>query len=236
MPPSDPPHRQNLLLRACAPRELALLTAHLTYAPFKLRAVFEEPNKPFARAYFITSGFASVVATVNHDKRVEVGLIGREGMTASALVLHTDRSPHSTYAQAAGGAWSMTAAKLRTVLDDSATLRGVFAKFVHAFMIQMAHTAIANAQATLEQRLARWLLMAQDRLGGRDPMQITHEFLALMLAVRRAGVTVAIQALETRGIIAATRGEIRVLDREALEELAGAFYGTPEAELKRLMG
>ena len=235
MAQTPPLHRQNRLLAACAPPELALLAAHLVFAPFAVRDVFEEPGKPFKSVYFITSGFASVVAAINHDKRVEVGLIGREGMTGSSLVLNSDRSPHETYAQAPGDAWSMSATTLRGVLDDSSVLRGVLGKFAHAFMIQVAHTAVANAQATIEQRLARWLLMAQDRLGAGSALPLTHEFLSLMLAVRRAGVTVAVQALEAKGMIDAGRGVILILDRDALKQLAGAFYGAPEAELKRLM-
>jgi CRP-like cAMP-binding protein len=101
-------------------------------------------------------------------------------------------------------------------------------------MVQTAHTAIANGRATIEERLARWVLMARDRLDD-DEVPLTHEFLSLMLGVRRAGVTVALTALAKRGLLIATRGHIHVQDRKGLEKTAGAFYGVPESELRRLM-
>ena len=100
--------------------------------------------------------------------------------------------------------------------------------------VQTAHTALANGRAKLEERLARWLLMAHDRLDG-DAVPLTHEFLAVMLGVRRAGVTVALHSFERRGFIATRRGQLTVINRPGIEQVAGSFYGIPEAELKRLM-
>jgi CRP-like cAMP-binding protein len=102
-------------------------------------------------------------------------------------------------------------------------------------MVQTAHTAIANARAKLDERLARWILMADDRLDGAS-LPLTHEFLSLMLGVRRAGVTETIHALETLNLIKAARGEITVLDRKGVERKAGTSYGVPEAEYRRLIG
>jgi CRP-like cAMP-binding protein len=116
----------------------------------------------------------------------------------------------------------------------SASLSALLLKFVQAFMIQTAHTAIANARAHLAERLARWILMAQDRLGA-DEIRLTHEFLALMLAVRRPGVTEVLAVLEGERMIRTERGLIVVRDREALINKAGEYYGTPEAEYRRLI-
>jgi CRP-like cAMP-binding protein len=102
-------------------------------------------------------------------------------------------------------------------------------------MIQTAHTALANGRAKLEERLARWLLMAQDRLT-TDAVPLTHEFLAVMLGVRRAGVTVAIHSFERRGLVTTRRGQLTVVNRAGIEQIAGSFYGLPEVELQRLMG
>ncbi len=107
-------------------------------------------------------------------------------------------------------------------------------RFAQSFLIQATHTAISNGSAKLEERLARWLLMAHDRIDG-DELPLIHDFLALMLGVRRPGVTVAIHSLEGQGLIEAARGVIRVIDRKGLEEVANASYGTPEAEYERLM-
>jgi len=106
---------------------------------------------------------------------------------------------------------------------------------VQAFMVQMGQTALANGSFSLEQRLARWLLMCHDRVDGND-LATTHEFLSLMLGVRRAGVTVALQAFEERGLIATQRGQVTVLNRARLEAVAGDSYGAAEAEYERLIG
>ena len=119
-------------------------------------------------------------------------------------------------------------------MDESRSLHDLFLKYVQAFMAQTAHTAMANACAKLPERLARWLLMAHDRIPG-DRLALTHEFLALMLAVRRAGVTEAVHDLESRDLIEASRGEIMVCIRKGLEKIAGPFYGAPEAEYRRLL-
>jgi CRP-like cAMP-binding protein len=116
----------------------------------------------------------------------------------------------------------------------SQSLRDLLLKFVQAFGVQTAQTAICNAQSKLDQRLARWLLMAHDRIGD-DLLPLTHEFLSLMLAVRRPGVTDALTALRKLGLITGARGQVRVLNRKGLERAAGESYGIPEAEYRRLL-
>ena len=108
-------------------------------------------------------------------------------------------------------------------------------KFVQAFGVQITHTAICNARSKMEVRLARWLLMAQDRIQG-DILPLTHEFLSLMLGVRRPGVTVALKALRERDLISYRRGEITINDRKGIARVAGDAYGTPESEYRRLIG
>ena len=132
------------------------------------------------------AGIASVVAVQPDETRIEVGLIGREGMSGTAVVLGGDQSPHSTYMQVAGEGQRIAANELHKAMDASVSLRNLLLKFVQVFMVQTAHTAIANARAHIDQRLARWILMAHDRTGD-NTMPLTHEFLALMLGVRRRG-------------------------------------------------
>jgi CRP-like cAMP-binding protein len=136
------------------------------------------------RCEFPESGFASVVAVQSNGKEVEVGLIGREGMTGLPVVLGNHRTPHATYVQAAGEATCVPAKELREATRRSLSLRDCLLKYVQAFGVQTTHTAIANAHATTNVRLARWLLMAHDRIGD-DRLPLTHEFLSLMLGVRR---------------------------------------------------
>jgi CRP-like cAMP-binding protein len=127
------------------------------------------------------------------------------------------------------------ASKLRQAIQASVSLRDSMLKFVQAFGVQTTHTAICNAQARIDVRLARWLLMAQDRIQA-DTLPLTHEFLSIMLAVRRPGVTDAMKALRERGLISYRRGEITINDRKGIARVAGNAYGTPESEYRRLIG
>ena len=208
---------------------------HLEAVTLDLRRVLEEPNEPIEYIYFLEAGIASVVAKSARDHVIEAGIIGCEGMTGLAVVLGDDRSPHSTYMQIAGRGMRMKAEELRHAMQESASLQRCFLRFAHTFMTQTAHTALANGRATVEQRLARWILMAHDRMD-QDEIPLTHEFLSLMLGARRAGVTVALHLLGTRELIRAKRGLVVVTDRAGLEKFADGIYGIPEAELRRLTG
>jgi CRP-like cAMP-binding protein len=137
--------------------------------------------------------------------------------------------------QVAGSAHRITAKALRAALDENKTLRQRMQLYAHVFMVQIAQTAFANGTARIEARLARWLLMAHDRQDS-DDLSLTHEFVAVMLGVRRSGVTDALHALEGAGLIRASRGVVRITSRKGLLALAGSIYGVPEAEYRRLMG
>ena len=226
---------RNRLLAALSPNDFALLGPHLQPVTLELRRDLEKPNRRIDDVYFMDAGIASVVAVQSGEERVEVGLIGCEGMSGTSVMLGSDRSPHSTYIQAAGEGQRIATVELRKATQASESLRTVLLKYVQVFMVQTAHTAIANGCARLDQRLSRWLLMAHDRVRA-DTLPLTHEFLALMLAVRRAGVTEAVHALSRQNLIRASRGAIVVLDRKGLERSAGSSYGVPEAEFRRLIG
>ena len=228
------PNSSNKLLASLSTNDFDLLEPHLEPVALGIRKSLEKPNQRISAAYFPESGFASVVA-VQGGKNVEVGLIGREGMTGLPIVLGNHRSPHATYIQAAGEGKCIPSTELRKATETSQSLRNALLKFVQAFGVQTTHTAISNAQARLDIRLARWLLMAHDRIAD-DVLPLTHEFLSLMLAVRRAGVTDALNMLRKRELISYKRGEITVRDRKGLERTAGESYGTPEAEYRRLIG
>jgi CRP-like cAMP-binding protein len=234
MPAKSSSQSANRLLAALSPTDLRLLQPHLRHVPLRLFQDLEQPNRPIEQVYFPHFGIASVVAVQSKDTRVEVGLIGYEGMTGTAIVLGSDRLPHETYVQVAGEGERISARTLRETMKESQSLRMSLLKYVQAFMVQTAHTAISNARGRLDARLARWILMAQDRVR-HETVPLTHEFLALMLGVRRAGVTEAVRSLQSRKLIHAGRGEIFVRDRKGLERAAGELYGVPEAELRRLI-
>lgn len=229
------PRSANKLLASLADGDFALLKPHLESVTLGLRKNLERPNRRIDAVYFPEAGFASVVAVQSSGKEVEVGLIGREGMTGLPIVFGDNRSPHATYIQAPGAGQCMPANDLRKAFQTSPSLRDSLLKFAQAFGVQTSHTAVCNAQFKLDVRLARWLLMAHDRIG-EDTLPLTHEFLALMLAVRRPGVTEALHALRKQGLISYGRGIITVGDRKGLERKAGAAYGVPEAEYRRLIG
>ncbi len=229
------PGSSNKLLASLSTDDFDLLEPHLESVTLGLRKYLERPNRRIEAAYFPEAGFASVVAVQSNGKQVEVGLIGREGMTGLPIVLGNHRSPHATYIQAPGTGKCIAATELRKATQASLSLRDSLLKFVQAFGVQTSHTAISNAQSRLDVRLARWLLMANDRIG-TDTLPLTHEFLSLMLGVRRAGVTETLHVLRERGLISYGRGQIAVKDRKGLERAAGEAYGVPEAEYRRLIG
>jgi len=226
---------RNRLLHKINPKDWDLLEPHLEAVTLKERQVIEVPTKPITHAYFLENGVASVVAVDAEDHRIEVGVIGYEGVTGVPLIMGDTRAQHSTYMLIGGNGHRVAQEALSQAMAKSDALRALMLKSAHGFLIQTAHTALANGRAKLEQRLARWLLMALDRLT-TDTVPLTHEFLAVMLGVRRAGVTVAIHGFERRGLVTTKRGQLTVVNRHGIEQIAGSFYGTPEAELRRLLG
>jgi CRP-like cAMP-binding protein len=230
-----PAVHRNRLLASLTPDDLDLIQPHLTPVSLRLRQDLEKPNRRIDDVYFMEMGITSVVAMQSDDTQIEVGLIGCEGMTGLPIVLGDHRSPHSSYIQVAGAGQRLSVADLRKAMKASPGLRDFLLRYVQSFMVQATGTAVPNGRARLEQRLARWLLMAHDRVKDTT-LPLTHEFLSLMLAVRRAGVTETVQKLVSRRLIEAHRGTIVVLDRKGLEQVAGVFYGQPEAEYRRLIG
>jgi CRP-like cAMP-binding protein len=144
-----------------------------------------------------------------------------------------DRSPNETYMQIRGAGFRIGVERLREAMAQSPTLMPILLRFVHVYMVQTASTVLANGRAHIPERLARWLLMAGDRVDGSG-IELTHEFLATMLGVRRPGVTIGLREFERRGYIDGARGVITILDRSALETAANGYYGIAEAEFERL--
>src|SRR5215207_7465110 len=223
----------NRLLATLPPADFDLLQPDLEPVALDLRQWLIEAGEPIQQVYFPEHGIVSILADTSQG-RIEVGLIGPEGMAGLPVVLGIERSPHGYMVQAAGEALRISAQDLRTALRHSPSLHAGFLRYAHTLMVQTAQTAYANAGFTIEARLARWILMTDDRLE-RNELPLTHDFLSMMLGVRRPGVTLAIQALEGGGLIRAKRGGITVLDRVRLEEVADSAYGLAEAEYARVM-
>ncbi|WP_366511773.1 Crp/Fnr family transcriptional regulator [Mesorhizobium sp.] len=186
---------QNNLLRRLFPSDLALLEPHMERVALPMRTQLESAKSVIGHVYFLEEGIASVVAKIPKGRDTEVGLIGLEGMTGALVALGGDRAPHDTYMQLAGSGLRTPA--LSSALSESTTLKALLLLYVQTLYIQTSYTALVNARSKLDERLARWLLMCHDRARG-DRLAITHEFMSVMLGVRRPGVTVAIQELEGR--------------------------------------
>jgi CRP-like cAMP-binding protein len=216
------PAQKNLLLSRLSDRDFALLEPHLEPVDLPLRKVLEPRGRSIKAIYFPASGFASVVAD-GGKRPIEVGLIGREGMTGLPVILGNDRNSNEVFIQAAGQGRCLRAGDLRKAIEKSPSLHLSLLRYAHTFLDQTMRTAVANGRSKIEERLARWLLMADDRIDGTD-LPLTHDFLAMMLGVRRPGVTMAMQELEREGVVARKRGHVVIVDREALEKMSNGTY------------
>jgi CRP-like cAMP-binding protein len=225
---------RNRILACMSDADLALLQPYLEPVTLALRQRLEGPNRKVRNAYFIERGMASVIALSKGDRRqASVALVGQDGMIGLAAVLGADRSPNETLMQVEGEGQCIAAQELRRMMGESGSLASSLMRYAHAFSIQVAQTALANTQGKVEERLARWLLMAHDRIEG-DNLALTHESLAVTLGVRRSGVTAALHRLAAHELISTARGSVVVLDRGGLEETANGLYGVCEAESARL--
>jgi CRP-like cAMP-binding protein len=223
---------QNHLLMRLSPADVDLLGVP-TEVEFALRDQVETRGEPGRYVYFFEDGIASTVASYD-GRSIEVGLVGLDGFIGSGVLDGDELVIFDTWMQVAGRAQRYDMAEVRHAVTSSPAISSLLHRSVKASGIQMAETIWSNGHALLEERLARWLLMLADRLGHR--FEITHEFVSVMLAVRRSGVTIAMQTIEGRGLIQNTRGQVVIRDRDGLVALAGEGYGFAEAERRRLLG
>lgn len=224
---------RNRILAGFSADDLGLLQPYLQPVSFQPRDMMLEAQRPISHVTFIERGIASGLADTV-EGRIGVGMVGPEGLVGLPVVLGVDRSPHAYMVQAAGHGLRITSQHVRAAMGQSPSLQARLLRYTHVLIVQKAQTAFANAGFSIEARLARWILMTHDRTEG-DELTLTHEFLSMMLGVRRPGVTVAVQILEGNRLIRATRGRIAVLDRAGLEAVADDSYGVAEAEYDSAM-
>lgn len=194
----------------------------------------ESAGSILSAVVFPCSGVLSIFAGRDQGG-VEVGMVGREGMTGLPALYGCDLSSHSVVVQIPGAALEMPSGPFRALLEREPDLRRVVLRYAHAQVAQISHCGLANARSTVTERVARWLLMCSDRAGDLD-ICVTHEALSEALGVRRPGVTVATHILEGQGAIRAKRGSICVLDRQKLRRCANGSYGAAEREYDSLFG
>src|SRR5487761_753636 len=209
----------NRLLAALPRKDYRELLPFLEPVTLAFQEVLYEPHTRIRHVYFPKDCFVSMLTTVDTDRAAEVGLVGSEGMIGLPVALGAAISPFRAVVQGGGTAMRMKVADFRRDFSKSDALRRELFLFTHLLMIQISQTAACNRFHVVEKRLARWLLMAPDRVKS-DRFHMTHEFLGHMLGVRRVGVTKAAQALQERKLIRYSRGDITMLDRMGLEVAA----------------
>jgi CRP-like cAMP-binding protein len=228
-----PTSPQNRILNWLPTADRAMADRILEPVTLPLRQRLEQRDRLSPFVYFPESGIASVIVKGQKGHDIEAGVIGRDGMTGLAAVLGAGQPVHEVMIQLAGAGQRMPMAGFVALLKESPVFDLACRRYVHAFLIQTSYTALANGRNNIEERLARWLLIAQDRAGGVE-LTLTHEFLAIMLGVRRAGVTLAINLLARSGLVQHARGRITIADREGLILITKGTYGPPEEHFERL--
>jgi CRP-like cAMP-binding protein len=199
-----------------------------------LSEVLSEAGKPTRFAYFPVTGTISLVTPIDGEPVLEVGMVGREGMVGAQLVLGVTTTPLHSVVQGSGTTWRIAPAAFRRELARSAALRDCLNRYVYVLMSQFAVSAACLRFHLIEPRLARWLLMTQDRARS-DSFHVTHEFLAYMLGVRRVGITGAAGSLQRAGLIEYRRGSMIVLNRNGLKAAACACYATDQKAYAKLL-
>ena len=235
MPIFDQARRQNGLLARLSHKDLEPLEYHFEIIDLSLATVLAGPVVGVDHAYFPLSGLVSVLAKTHSKTFTEVGMYGREGAGPSPLFLGQDRTADLHLVQAAGQALRISRSTFNEAAARSVTLRDLMIRYIDVFMIQVGQTALSRRDPDIRKRLARWILMIDDRVDDHrlDPSPAA---LAAVLGFSLAEVTTTILAFSREGLVRDTPSGLILLDRDGLDAVAGPNYGLPEAEYHRLLG
>jgi CRP-like cAMP-binding protein len=225
----------NRLLASLPDDEYRHVLARCERVDLRLDELISEPGERIHHAYFPTDCFFSLLMPPMDHPGLEVRLVGREGMVGTPLISGIGVTLMRTVVRGAGPAWRITAERFPEAMEQSIVLQTVLDHYLFVLATQAEQMVACTRFHVLEARLARWLLMTQDRAHA-DHFHVTHESLAALLGVRRVGVTKAAMALQERNLIHYRRGDIRVLDRLGLMTAACACYGESEAVYERFLG
>jgi CRP-like cAMP-binding protein len=234
-PTQHRPAVRNGLLAALSPEDWGHLEPHLEAVELPFDQTIHAAGGPVDAVFFVETGMVSLIVTLEEGEQVEAGIAGPEGLIGLPLVYGNSHSVTDARVQMEGTALRIEAAAFRAEMDRSATLRRLMLHYALAFHAQVTLTAACNARHAIENRLARWLLIAHDRAGA-DEFAMTHEFLSMMLGVRRPGVSIAAGILQKAGLIHYTRGRMTITDRLGLEAASCECYHTVRHEFARLLG
>jgi len=213
----------NVILLSIPEEEFDAIRPHLQFLSLPQRLSLQEANRKLEEVYFLNQGMVSLVFTTRTGESVEVGVVGNEGFTPIPIAAGLRRSPHSAVMQIGGEGFKVKVDELDTVLKSSPALHNKLNRYAAVHGLQVAQTAGCNRLHDIEQRLSRWLLLAQDRVGS-GLLRITHDFLAMMLGTDRPSVSLAAGGLQKKRIIEYTRGSVKILNRKKLENSACECY------------
>ncbi len=223
----------NRLLARLPAEEFELLRPHLELVKLSHGDPLIRPGEPIRHIYFPVNMLASLVSMMRDGSAAESGSVGREGMVGVPVLLDAGTTAMPTFCQVPGEAFRVRADVVKDLYEDDRGVRKLLNRYIHTVIVNGSHSAACNRLHSLEERLCRWLLMSSDGVGS-DEVALTHEFLAVMLGVRRAGVTEAAVKMKEAGLITYKRGDIQILDREGLEAESCECYERTKAEYGRL--
>jgi CRP-like cAMP-binding protein len=235
MSAAEPPEKRNRLLGLLPDDEFHSVAAALEPVDLDRGFIIVKADRPIDYVYFLSNGIGSVVTISSDGQRAEAGMFGREGFSPTSAGVGGTISVHEVLMQVEGHGYRMPLDAVIRALSQHPVFANLLARFIQTFASQISYTALCNVTYQVDERLARWLLMCHDRVDG-DEIALTHDFISLMLGVRRPSVTTALHVLEGKKLIRAERGRITIRDRKGMEEFAGNAYGKPEEELRRLIG
>ena len=230
----DQPACDNRLIAFLPEEERQSFLARLEMVHLPQGHQIAEAGKPLEFVYFLSSGIGSVLAVSDSGQKAEAGMFGREGFAPTASSVGANSNPYDIVIQVEGIAHRLPVTLFQDIVAGSRAFADLLSRYLYVFAAQVAYTALANAAFKIDERLARWVLMCHDR-ADTDDMPITHQFISLMLAVRRPSVTTALHMLEGEGLIRSDRGRVVVRDRPGLEQYSAGSYGQPENEYEILL-
>jgi CRP-like cAMP-binding protein len=234
-PTATPRPAGNLILSYLPASEFERLQPRLQPVELEQGQLLYDAHRPVDYVYFVDQGMVSVVSIMRNGAAIEVGTIGNEGMAGLPVILGTEASPYRNLVQIAGRARRLSDEVLLAELKPDRLLPRLLNRYYAAFNTQAMQGMACNGQHSVIQRCCRWLLTTRDRLGSLE-INITHEFLAQMLGVRRASVTDVLRPLQTDGLIRASRGKVVILDSKRLTDASCECYGVIRSEYRRLLG
>jgi CRP-like cAMP-binding protein len=230
-----PAPTSNRILNALPPDEYERLSPHLEHVSLPLRQILYQPDQPVTHVFFPDSGTVSIVSVFEDGGSVEVGMVGNEGMFGVNVFLGSVTTPLEAVVQLPGEGFRMKADVMRREFSKCGPLQDLLLRYTQAFIMQVAQNAACNRAHHIEGQIAKWLLMCQDRSHSPE-LELTQEFIASMLGVRRPGVTEAAGLLRSKGLINYVRGSVTIADRRGLEGLTCECYQLIKKEFDRLVG